>query len=245
MAWARSIGGAVFGVWVFLGAVVSGLVFGTLGVLPCVVLPRHLRARTAIYAAAAWARFVVHGLLWCRLTRTGEVALGPDEGALVLCNHRSWLDPLLLLAYTRANGLSKREILWLPVIGLYGWIAGTVFFDRRDKRARQQARDDVMYLVKHGARVQVFPEGTRSRDGRIGQRVYLNLAMDCWHAGIPVIPCAVRHTERAVPVRRWGAFPRSAVSLDVLPALRPADYPSARAYAHAAWTAVVAQAELP
>ncbi|MBA2319963.1 MAG: 1-acyl-sn-glycerol-3-phosphate acyltransferase [Deltaproteobacteria bacterium] len=234
----RSLIGAVYGAGVLLGAIASAAVIGTALALPFAPIPRGRRERYTLTAAVLWARSVLC-LLGARLVVTGESGLAPDEGALVLCNHRSWLDPVALIVALRSNGLSKREILWIPVIGLYGWLAGAVFFDRRDRAARQRARDDVLALIRGGARIQVFPEGTRSRDGRLSDKVYLTLAGDCYRAGHPVVPCAVWGTERALPVGVPVAWPGQTVCLDVGAALRPASFASEEAFVAACWDAVV------
>lgn len=100
----------VYGLGVLLGATVSGFVIGTVGVLPFAVVPRGRRERLAMPAAALWARTVL-GMLAVRFEVRGQIGLRPDEGALIVCNHRSWVDPVALMAATRSNGLSKNENL--------------------------------------------------------------------------------------------------------------------------------------
>ncbi len=224
----------VYGIGVLFGATASGLVIGTLGVLPFAVVPRGRRERLAMPAAALWARTVL-GLLAVRFHVRGRVDLRPGEGALIVCNHRSWVDPVALMAATRSNGLSKNEIFWLPVIGLYGWLAGAVFFDRRDPRGRERARREVMDLAMSGHRIQVFPEGTRSRDGRLKEQVYLRLLMDCYSRGVAIVPCAIVGSEDALPAHRLGAWPFKDVTLEIGAVRRPQEFTSAAAYARACW----------
>lgn len=225
---------ALYGLFVFVVAIASGLVIGTLGVLPFVLIPRGRRERFTIHAAVAWSRLVTT-LLARRLQVTGAPGLRSGEGALVICNHRSWLDPLLLMTWTRSNGLSKSQILYIPVIGLYGWLAGTVFFDRKSRDGRTRARREVLHLALCGSRIQVFPEGTRTAAVRPRERVYLRLMVDCYSRGIAVVPCAVVGSDDVLPPGRFGVWPFQPVFLDVGTALRPADHPSATAFATACW----------
>jgi 1-acyl-sn-glycerol-3-phosphate acyltransferase len=184
---------------------------------------------------------VIDHLLRVRVRITGTLP-DPDEprGMLVLSNHRSWLDPLLLIRFTRSNGLSKSEVRWIPFVGWMGRLTGAVFFDRRDPRDRQRARDEVLHLLGCGHRVQVFPEGTRAREERVGGRVYLNLVRDCWHQKIPVLCCSVWRTEAVLPPDFFGAWWGQAVELRVGKLLEPTDFPDARTFAAAAWAEVVA-----
>lgn len=235
---ARKVLAALFGVWALAGAIGLGLAVGTWGVLPFVVVPRGRRERYTMRAAQVWAWLVVRVVLCTRVEVHGHWRLPDGQGAILFCNHRSWLDPLLLMAETRSNGLSKREIVWIPVIGLYGYLSGAVFFDRRSMQDRHRARREVMALVKGGHRVQVFPEGTRSVDGTLRQRVFLTSAYDAYQRGIPVVPCAVVGTERVLPPHRAEAWPFRRVVLEIGDPLRPAEYPDAERFALACWAGV-------
>ncbi|MFT4626812.1 MAG: 1-acyl-sn-glycerol-3-phosphate acyltransferase [Myxococcota bacterium] len=225
----------VYGIGVLVGAMLTALLIGTVGVLPFAVVPRGRRERYSIRAAQLWAWVVIRGLLLCSPTVTGDSGLRTDEGAVVFCNHRSWVDPLLLIVHLRSNGLSKREILFLPAIGLYGWLSGAIFMDRRSEASRSAARHEVVAMVRAGNRIQVFPEGTRSRDGALSETVYLGTARDAYAHVLPVIPCAVMHTERCLPAPMRGAWPLQRVRLHIGSALRPADYPDSESFALACW----------
>ncbi len=235
----RRIASALFGVGVLVAASLLALGMGTFLVLPHARKPPGERERYTVPGAVRWASVILDHLLRVRVHLTGTLPADDERrGMLVLCNHRSWLDPLVLMRHTRSNGLSKSEVSWLPFIGLMGRLTGAVFFDRRDPHARQRARDEVLHLLRSGHRVQVFPEGTRTREGRIGRRVYLNLAMDCHKAQLPVLCCAVWRTEHVLPPGFFGAWWDRDVDLHVGPLLEPRDYPDARAFAAAAWAEV-------
>ncbi|MCA9569056.1 MAG: 1-acyl-sn-glycerol-3-phosphate acyltransferase, partial [Myxococcales bacterium] len=228
----------LFALWSCFWAVVLGLVVGCTMVLPFAVLPRGRRERYTIRGAAVWAWLCIRGVLLCRPRITGTIDLPPGQGAILVCNHRSWLDPMLLIAYGLSNGLSKREILYIPVIGLFGHLSGAVFFDRRDRGHRAWARKEVLKLVKGGHRLQVFPEGTRSKDGNLRRKVFLTLPRDAWNDGIPVVPCAVSHTEDVLPVGRFAAYPGKEVGVVFGATLWPKDFASEEDFAVACWKAV-------
>lgn len=231
---------AIYGGAVLLAAIGIGCVMGAALVLPFVVVPRGRRERYTMTPAVWYAAIVLEGLLLVRARVEGRVDLAPGEGALLICNHRSWLDPLLLMRHTRSNGLSKGPIFWIPFVGQYAWLAGAVFFDRANLKDRERARREVLELVRSGHRIQVFPEGTRTRDGELARRVYLTLPTDCWKEGRPVVCCAVYGTERVLPPGRFQAWPRQEVRLVVGRTLRPHDHADARAFASACWAEVQA-----
>ena len=229
----------MYGLAVISLCVLAACVVGTVGALPFIVVPRGRRERWTVRVAQVWAWFVVRVLLLCRPVVTGQHGLGPTEGAVVFCNHRSWVDPLLLIIHLRSNGLSKRHILYLPAIGFYGWLTGAIFIDRRSAQSRGRAREEVMSMVQSGCRIQVFPEGTRTRNGQLSEKVYLRTALDAHARALPVVPCGVMDTEQALPVPMVGAYPLTRPRLHIGEALRPEDYPSADGFAAACWDAVV------
>ncbi|MCA9493777.1 MAG: 1-acyl-sn-glycerol-3-phosphate acyltransferase [Myxococcales bacterium] len=237
--WWGEAWGFVMAGWALGAAMFLALAMGVFLVLPFVLVPRGRRERFTMPGAVRWSGIVLHQVLGLAEHVEGRLELDDDDGALVLCNHRSWLDPLLLMHHLRSNGLSKSEVRYIPFVGLMGWLCGTVYFDRRDKDQRARARKEVMALVRQGHRVQVFPEGTRTRAGRIGDRIYLNLAMDCFHAGVPVVCCSVWRTEDVLPVGVFRAWPARPVDLVIGPTLRPADFPDAHTFAAACWRHVV------
>jgi 1-acyl-sn-glycerol-3-phosphate acyltransferase len=218
-------------------SVLAAFVIGGVTILPFVVVPRGRRERYTMPGAVWWASLVLHAILFARPRVTGQAEIA-EGGALFLCNHRSWLDPLLLMAYTRSQGLSKREILYIPFVGMYGWLTGAVFFDRSSPAQRSRAREETMQLVRGGHRIHVFPEGTRSRSAELGPKVYLTLVRDCFDAGVPVVPCAVWATDHTLPPGRIAAIPCQACRLDIGAARHPRDFPDAEAFAVACWADV-------
>ena len=124
----------------------------------------------------------------------------PPGGAVLVANHQSVVDiPLLLSAFRRpVKFLAKRELGEIPLFGKAMAAAGNLFVDREDPR------DSVIMLRDAGARVRggtllvVFPEGTRSTDGSIGEfkpgAFYL-----AQRSGAPVVPVYLDGGNRALP----------------------------------------------
>lgn len=229
--------GFIYGICVLIVASAVAFVMGTLMILPFLVVKRGKREVYTVEPAGWWSRFVLWVLLLARVRVSGGVQIGRNKGrgALIICNHRSWADVIMLVAWTRSQGLSKKSVLWIPFIGLYGYLSGAVFFDRSSPEARKQARKDVMWMIQQGARVHMFPEGTRTRDGKLAEDVRLTLPMDCFEAGVPVIPCAVMNTDRLVPAAYAAAFPLQTAYLHIGETLYPEDFPDAASFANAAW----------
>jgi 1-acyl-sn-glycerol-3-phosphate acyltransferase len=154
------------------------------------------------------------------LTRVGMLVLGPlhvegldrvpREGPFILvANHFSNFDPLIIGATVGdLNGIvvrfmAKDEMLHWPVIGWLARQAG-VFFVRRGEGDRAAQRTALANLAA-GRPVGMFPEGTRSRTGIIGEG-HGGAALLAMRSGVPVLPASITGTERVFP--RGARIPR-------------------------------------
>ncbi len=113
-------------------------------------LDRALRLRKE------WFR-KVHRFLGVHITTYGEQ---PVEAGLLVCNHRSYYDPLLTLSQILALPVGKTEIQSWPVIGYAAMVSGAVFVDRKTREGRDQARKEILKMLKKGYFVINYPEGT-------------------------------------------------------------------------------------
>jgi 1-acyl-sn-glycerol-3-phosphate acyltransferase len=97
---------------------------------------------------------------------------------------------------------------------------------------------DALELLRAGANLHVFPEGTRTRDGRLREKVHLRLVQEAWAHGIDVVPACVWGTERAVPASGFYVAPLRAVGLELAAPLVRTDFQDAESYALATWEQV-------
>jgi 1-acyl-sn-glycerol-3-phosphate acyltransferase len=149
---------------------------------------------------------LVARLLW--KARIEGVEHLPRSGAFIVAtNHCSNVDPLMM-GWATGNQIgrvvhfmAKSEMRRWPVIGWLASQAG-VFFVRRGEGDRAAQRFSLETLAA-GKPIAIFPEGTRSRDGRLkpGKRGTALLAM---RSGAPVVPAGISGTQRIFPGRsRW------------------------------------------
>ncbi|WP_240842768.1 1-acyl-sn-glycerol-3-phosphate acyltransferase [Acidaminobacter sp. JC074] len=96
----------------------------------------------------------------------------PDEGPIVfVANHQSNFDIPIMLGYLkRPKGfIAKKETENFPIVG--GWMRflKCIFMDRTSPRAALKAIKEGINVVKEGYALVIFPEGTRSLDGKMGE----------------------------------------------------------------------------
>ena len=85
----------------------------------------------------------------------------PRSGLLV-CNHLSYLDILVIAALTPSRFVAKSEVRRWPVFGCFARLAGTIFVDRTKRSQTAQAAEQVAGALREGTLVILFPEGTSS-----------------------------------------------------------------------------------
>lgn len=217
------------------------LVFAALTCIPIVpfaVLPRGRRERYAIWGARWFAWMCLVPILWARMTVIGTENLPKKRGYLVVCNHRSWADVAMLILHTSSQGISKKEVAWLPFFGLNGYLSGAIFFDRESRGARGRVPEQALHLLRNGANLHVFPEGTRTRDGRLRSKIHLRLLQLCWENGIDVVPACVWGTEACLPASRFEAHPGTAMGLEIAPPLPRDAFADGETFAKATWAKV-------
>lgn len=117
-------------------------------------------------------------------------------GFLIASNHVSHLDPpLVAIAFRRpVFHMAKRELFTVPILMWYMNTIKTILVDRG--KGRQALEDAVRYL-KAGEPVVIFPEGTRSKTGRLSQG-RSGAVIIALQADVPVLPVAIMGSELAM-----------------------------------------------
>jgi 1-acyl-sn-glycerol-3-phosphate acyltransferase len=108
--------------------------------------------------------------------------------------------------------LAKTELFRIPVWGRGLRAAEFIEVDRSDKQRARASIEEAERLLRDGVSIYLAPEGTRSRDGRIGplKKGGFHLALD---TGAPIVPIAIRGTIAILP--RGGKSMRRGMSVEV------------------------------
>jgi 1-acyl-sn-glycerol-3-phosphate acyltransferase len=116
---------------------------------------------SALTARAAWLQHTTRRFL--RIFRTAPRISGPvPSSGLLVCNHLSYVDILVLASLTPAVFVAKHEVKSWPVFGWFARLAGTLFVDRERRTHVGQVTDDIQAALNQGVLVILFPEGTSS-----------------------------------------------------------------------------------
>lgn len=114
---------------------------------------------------------------------------------VVVSNHESNADPFLLSSLPwDMRWIAKEELFELPVIGVLMHLGGDIPLRRGERESVVEVMAACRSTLDHGLSVMFFPEGTRTRDGRLGafKDGAFRLAIE---AGAPVLPIAIAGTR--------------------------------------------------
>jgi len=151
--------------------------------------------------ANLWARM----LLWLTNTRVdviGRENVLMNRPQIFMANHQSDFDILIVLAHIpgQFRWIAKKELFKIPVFGKAMRNAGYIEIDRQNHEKALMSLDEAAQKIREGKSVVTFPEGTRSRDGKIKpfKQGMFHLAI---RSGVPIVPISIIGANEIMPKR--------------------------------------------
>jgi 1-acyl-sn-glycerol-3-phosphate acyltransferase len=146
----------------------------------------------------------------------------PRGGAMLVFNHASYMDALLLAAVLPGEPayVAKRELDRQIFAGPFLRCLGTLFLERFDVGAGFADTETVIAEARGGRNIVFFPEGTFTRRAGLSE-FYLGAFKVAADADLPVLPGIIRGTRSMLRSDQW--FPRwTTLSVQIEPAIKPA-----------------------
>jgi 1-acyl-sn-glycerol-3-phosphate acyltransferase len=143
------------------------------------------------------------GLLWlagAKLRVSGVSNLDPETNYIYFSNHQSHYDiPSLCAALpSPLYFIAKRELLKIPVFGWGMYSIGMVFVDRSNPERARASMAKAAVAIKKGKSILAFPEGTRSKDGKL-QPFKKGVFHVAKSGNIPMVPVAIMGSSQVLP----------------------------------------------
>lgn len=156
------------------------------------VSPTRHRPRLAAHFRQVWARRLLR-ILNIRVQVSGTL---PAMPCIFVANHRSYLDPAIMLAHLPCTMLSKAEVARIPIIGPGAQAVGIVFVHRERARSRAASLTEIAESLAAGTSVAVYPEGTTAHGPALLplKGGVFSLAAE---RGIPIVPVALEYRRAA------------------------------------------------
>jgi len=145
---------------------------------------------------------------------------------IFMFNHVSNIDPPLVIPLIprRTSVLLKKELMRIPILSRAMKLASFVPVDRSNRDAAISSIGRAVDVLRDGVNISIFPEGTRSRDGKLlpFKKGPFHLAME---SGVSIIPVTIHGTEQMMPKGRNTILPGVAHVIFHAP-VSPKDYAS-------------------
>lgn len=179
------------------------LIYSLLWILP--TLPKAIRLKKQrrerelqvllAQLGQGWGRMLVRGT-GSKVTVEGTENVPEDRAFVIVANHQGYFDIPVMLGYfpKGAAYIAKDGVRKIPILGKFNELYGTVFIERGNPRAALKAIQQGAERVKQGYSLVIFPEGTRSPDGRVHpfKPGALKLALK---SGAPIVPVTLVNTR--------------------------------------------------
>ena len=206
--------------WVVPLALPAYVIHFFIATLPCLIIRPFNRS-----AADRWlavnskivAKYYLF-LLGVHVNVTGLTdSIKTSKGICFISNHTSLLDILLTFVYLDANTgfISKKEIAFVPFFNLTALVHNVVFMDRKSLKNGVKAINKGAKIIKQGCNMLIFPEGTRSKDGRIAPFKYGSFRL-ATQSNAVIVPLAIKGIRAALEDRKH-CFCRTECCFDIGP----------------------------
>ena len=162
----------------------------------------------ALYRSAMWIALAGVRIAGVRWSVRGNEQLDLSQNYIFMSNHVSNLDPPLLIPLLphRVTIMVKKELFRLPILGRAMRMADCVPIDRHNREAAIASVREAEEIIRRGHHMVVYPEGTRSRDGKLlpFKKGPFYMAME---TGVPIVPITLLGTETLLPKGKFFVKP--------------------------------------
>jgi len=185
------------------------------------------QAKVLDWLTRTWARHLV-ALAGGRVEVSGLENLPRQGGVLFVANHQGAFDILLLLGYVPGlkGFVSKKENFRLPIVSIWMKLLGCIVIDRRDLRQSARAISRGVRDLQAGRSLVIFPEGTRSKSGRLHHFKEGSFKL-ATRSGAVVVPLTIDGSYRLFEGNQ-GRIKPGLVRLHIHPPLILADLPAGK-----------------
>lgn len=184
--------------------IVNTLLFSTIAV----VFSMLFGHKTGSYwGGAVWSR--VNAFFTPMVVETkGRSNIDPATSYVIVPNHQSYWDIFLLYGWLGIDikWIMKKELRKIPGLGYASATVGHIFIDRSNTRKAMESLNEARKRLTNGTSVVIFPEGTRSKSGKMlpFKRGAFKMAVDL---NLPILPVTIIGTNKILPAKTMNLMP--------------------------------------
>ena len=175
-------------IWVVCATLVAGILVIALSFFARSGNPLHQIARF-------WGKSILFASR-VKMSVKGLSSIDPSAPYIYMPNHQSNFDIPVLLGHltVQFRWLAKVELFKIPIFGRAMRKAGYISIDRNNRESAIRSLNVAANKIKNGVSVLIFPEGTRSRDGKIRPFKKGGFVMAI-ESGVPIVPVVITGTR--------------------------------------------------
>lgn len=191
--------------WVLVAVITVGH-FAFLVPVSILAWPFDRKKNIPHWFARSWARMLMRANPFCTVTVEGNenIAKIGGSGAAVICaNHESMADIVALYYVGHPfKWIAKQSLFFVPVMGWGMWFAGYIPLKRGQKDSILRCMETAADWLTRGVSIAMFPEGTRSFDGRVKafKDGAFRLSVD---RAVPILPVALEGPRSMLNKGSW------------------------------------------
>lgn len=214
----KKIAKFIYNVLAWVYAAVTGVIFMIVALLVfAIAYPFDPRRKALHLFSAFWGlQYFWVNPLW-HIRYTGKENIDKHKTYIIVCNHQSYLDICAMQKLPLVfKWVSKVEATRIPFIGWLLPMHGDILISRGESKSTREMIEKSARWVKLGASIAIFPEGTRSSDGCMGnfkEGAFLLARMN----KLPILPVVMDGTCDMLPKTGIGIGGRATVQVKVLP----------------------------
>ncbi len=187
-------------IWIVFATLVCGILI--------IVLSFFVRSGNPLHKIGRfWGKSILVGSR-VKVSVKGLSNIDLSAPYIYMANHQSNFDIPVLLGHlaVQFRWLAKVELFKIPIFGRAMRKVGYISIDRYDRESAFKSLDVAANKIKSGVSVLIFPEGTRSRDGKIRsfKKGGFVLAID---SGVPIVPVVITGTRAIMPKGKFRIYP--------------------------------------
>lgn len=195
----------------------SIVLFATALVIRTLTAPFDRNRRLLHQFSCFWASLYLWANPFWSLKKHRSKGYDRKRAYVIVANHQSWVDILILFnSFLHFKWISKKQMFKVPLIGWNMWLNGYIPIERGNEESGRLCLEKSRDWLAKGSSVLYFPEGTRSRDGKLlpFKMGAFKLAVESGHDVLPVV---IRGSLNALPKHSILLHRKSRMSLEVLP----------------------------
>jgi len=178
-----------------------------LALIIIIISPLDKNGNFVHYIGKLWSLLNIY-LSGTRIYIRGKEKIEKTQNYIVMSNHQSLFDVWVLIAKIplQLRWIIKAEIKRIPIFGYALERMGHIYIGGTGRRNMALGLADAIRRIRNGTSVAIFPEGTRSKSGRLG-KFHGGGALIAIKSGVPILPVTVNGSRFVLPKATLALMP--------------------------------------